>query len=145
MTVTDQVIKTTAFRLDGKMIPAEHKEDIIQSGINFMRSITEAYGTDEGMKLWDAIATTLDPDVKGQIFFAMLTGDYNGVVSISSFQVGSDRVWRIKAIRTVTGLGLKEAKDLSDMLDSGKTIKLNINPKQRNEILSELRNAGFHV
>jgi hypothetical protein len=127
------------------MIPAEHKEDIIQSGINFMRSITEAYGTDEGMKLWDAIATTLDPDVKGQIFFAMLTGDYNGVVSISSFQVGSDRVWRIKAIRTVTGLGLKEAKDLSDMLDSGKTIKLNINPKQRNEILSELRNAGFHV
>lgn len=127
------------------MIPAEFKEDIIQSGINFMRSITEAYGTDEGMKLWDSIANTLDPDVKGQIFFAMLTGDYNGQVSISSFQSGSDRVWRIKSIRTVTGLGLKEAKDLSDLLDSGKTIKLNINPKQRNEALAELRNAGFHV
>ena len=95
------------------MIPADFKEDIIQSGINFMRSITEAYGTDEGMKLWDTIASTLDPDVKGQIFFAMLTGDYNGVVSISSAQAGSDRVWRIKAIRSVTdpSLGLKEAKD----------------------------------
>ena len=127
------------------MIPAEHKEDIIQSGINFMRSITEAYGTDEGMKLWDTIATTLDPDVKGQIFFAMLTGDYNGVISIASTQAGSDRVWRIKAIRAVTGLGLKEAKDLSDLLDNGKTIKLNINPKQRNQALAELRNAGFHV
>lgn len=129
------------------MIPAEHKEDIIQSGINFMRSITEAYGTDEGMKLWDAIASTLDPDVKGQVFFAMLTGDYNGVVSISSAQAGSDRVWRIKSIRSVThpSLGLKEAKDLSDMLDSGKTIKLNINPKKRSEALAELRNAGFHV
>lgn len=127
------------------MIPVEHKEDIIQSGINFMRSITEAYGTDEGMKLWDTIANTLDPDVKGSIFFAMLTGDYNGIVNIASFQTGSDRIWRIKAIRAVTGLGLKEGKELSDTLDSGKPIKLNINPKTRNEALKELRNAGFHV
>lgn len=127
------------------MIPAEHKEDIIQSGINFMRVITEAYGTDEGMKLWDTIANTLDPDVKGQIFFAMLTGDYNGIIKVSSFQQGSDRIKRIKTIRIVTGLGLKEGKDLSDMLDSGKTITLNIDPKKRNECLSELRNAGFHV
>ena len=127
------------------MIPAEYKEDIIQSGINFMRAITEAYGTDEGIKLWDTIASTLDPDIKGQIFFAMLTGDYNGIINVASFQQGSDRVWRIKSIRAVTGLGLKEAKDLSDMLDSGKAIKLNVNPKQRQEALSELRNAGFHV
>ena len=127
------------------MIPAEYKEDIIQSGINFMRSITEAYGTDDGMKLWDAIATTLDPDVKGQIFFAMLTGDYNGVIKVSSFQLKSDRIWRIKAIRAVTGLGLKEAKDLSDVVDSGKTIQLQIDPKRRGESLNELRNAGFNV
>lgn len=129
------------------MIPAEHKEDIIQSGINFMRSITEAYGTDEGMKLWDTIATTLDHDVKGQIFFAMLTGDYNGVISISGAQAGADLARRIKAIRSVTNfsLGLKEAKDLSDLLDAGKTIKLNIDPKKRNQALAELRNAGFHV
>lgn len=126
------------------MIPVEHKEDIIQNGINFMRSITEAYGTDEGMKLWDVIASTLDPDVKGQIFFAMLTGDYNGVVSITSFE-GADRINRIKAIRTVTGHGLKEAKDLSDLLDSGKKITLKVNPKQRLEALAELRAAGFHV
>ena len=126
------------------MIPAEHKEDIIQSGINFMRSITEAYGSDEGLKLWDSISSTLDPDVKGQIFFAMLTGDYNGVVSITSFD-GADRINRIKAIRMVTGHGLKEAKDLSDLLDSGIKIKLNINPKQRTAALAELRAAGFHV
>ena len=127
------------------MIPAEHKEDIIQSGINFMRSITEAYGTDEGMKLWDTIATTLDPDVKGQIFFAMLTGDYNSIIKVSSFQQGSDRIKRIKTIRVVTGHGLKEAKDLSDLLDAGKQIQLNIDPKKRIDALIELRRAGFHV
>lgn len=127
------------------MIPVEHKEDIIQSGINFMRSITEAYGADEGMKLWDAIASALDPDVKGQIFFAMLTGDYNGVIKVASFQKGSDRIQRIKSIRVVTGHGLKEAKDLSDMLDGGIQIQLQVDPKKRNEALKELRNAGFHV
>lgn len=129
------------------MIPADHKEDILQSGINFMRSITEAYGTDEGMQLWEQIASVLDPDIKGQIFFAMLTGDYNGIVKIHSAQSGADRIWRIKAIRSVTtpSLGLKEAKDLSDLLDTGKTITLNVNPKKRNEALKELRLAGFNV
>lgn len=129
------------------MIPAEYKQDIIQSGLNFMRSITDAYGTDEGIKLWETISSVLGPDVKGQIFFAMLTGEYNGIVSISSFNPHSNRVWRIKAIRSVTepSLGLKEAKDLSDLLDSGKLIKLNVNPKQRNQALTELRGAGFYV
>lgn len=127
------------------MIPAEYKESIIQSGINFMRNITEAYGADEGMKLWDSISSTLDPDVKGQIFFAMLTGEYNGVITISSHKFGANRVSMIKAIRVVTGLGLKEAKDLSDDLSGGKSIKLNCDPKRRDLYLQELRNAGFNI
>lgn len=127
------------------MIPADRKDDVIQSGINFMRSITEAYGTDDGMKLWDTIASTLDPDVKGEIFFAMLTGEYNNIISISSYQPGLNRVGMIKAIRAVTGLGLKEAKDLSDELTNGKVIKLSCDPKRRLQYLNELRSAGFNV
>lgn len=129
------------------MIPKDYKEDILQSGINFIRSITEAYGSDEGMKLWDQISSVLDPDIKGQIFFALLTGEYNSIITISSRQSDANRVSLIKAIRSVTkpGLGLKEAKDLSDTLDSGKTIKLTVDPKSRNIALSELRNAGFNV
>ena len=129
------------------MIPAEHKEEVIQSGISFMRSITEAFGADEGMKLWDTIATTLDPDVKGQIFFAMLTGEYNNIVNITGHNPGSDRVRMIKTIRSVDkrGLGLKEAKDLSDYLSNGQMIKLEIDPAVRHMALSELRKAGFHV
>lgn len=129
------------------MIPTEHKQEIIQSGINFIRVITEAYGNDEGMKLWDTIATTLDPDVKGQIFFAMLTGEYNGIINIQSHVTGADRVRMIKTIRNVDkrSLGLKEAKDLSDMLSTGKSIRLEIKPESRAMALSELRRAGFHV
>lgn len=127
------------------MIPTEHKQDVIQSGINFMRSITEAFGTDEGMKLWNTIADTLDPDVKGQIFFAMLTGEYNGIITLTGAMQSANRVTLIKAVRSVSGLGLKEAKDVCDGLWEGKPQKLNVEPKNRNFALRELRNAGFYV
>ena len=127
------------------MIPVEHKQDVIQSGINFMRSITEAFGTDEGMKLWDNIESVLDPDVKGQIFFAMLTGEYNGIVTLTGAMASANRVALIKAVRSVTGMGLKEAKDVCDNLWSGKPQKLNVEPKNRNFALRELRDAGFYV
>lgn len=127
------------------MIPAEHKQEIIQSGINFMRTITDAYGTDEGMKLWDTIASVLDPDVKGQIFFSMLTGEFNGIVTIHSSVPNANKVWRIKALRSVGGYSLKEAKDLCDSLDNGASIKLNVDPKNRHNALRELRSAGFNV
>lgn len=129
------------------MIPTEFKEEIIQSGINFMRSITEAYGVDEGMKLWDTIASTLDPDVKGKIFFAMLTGEYNNIITITGHVPGADRVRIIKTIRSVDkrGLGLKAAKDMIDHLLVGNTVKLEIDPSTRNAALIELRKAGFYV
>lgn len=127
------------------MIPNEHKEQIIQSGIGFMRSITDAYGTDEGMKLWDTIASALDPDIKGQIFFAMLTGEYNNIITVASRSVHSNKISVIKAIRAVTGLGLKEAKDLSDELDSGKSIRLMCDPKHRHSSIKLLREAGVNV
>ncbi len=129
------------------MIPAEHKKQILQNGITFMRTITEAYGSDEGMKLWDGIASVLDPDIKGEIFFALLTGEYDNVITITNCNPTSDRIQRIKTIRSVTmpRLGLKEAKDLSDMVDSGYPIKLTIDSTQRNSCLAELRIAGFHV
>lgn len=128
------------------MIPAEHKSDIIQSGINFMRSITQAYGTDEGMKLWDIIASTLDSDIKGSIFFAMVTGEFNDRITLSSHVPNANRVAMIKAIRVVTGLGLKEAKDLSDEVTyNHKSVTIHCDPKNRISALTELRNSGFNV
>jgi hypothetical protein len=112
-----------------------------------MRSITEAFGNEEGMKLWDTIADTLDPDVKGQIFFAMLTGEYNGIVTLTGSSAHANKVSLIKAVRSVDNrrLGLKEAKDICDMLWEGKPQKLHVDPKNRNMVMRELRDAGFYV
>jgi ribosomal protein L7/L12 len=122
-------------------IPVEHKEAIICSGIEFMKSITECYGSDEGMKLWDSIADTLDTSVKGEIFFAMISGQYTTTVRAGGSV--NDRVASIKTIRTYTGLGLKEAKDLSDEMQSGKTVTLKLqDPKQRVNAIRDLRHVG---
>jgi hypothetical protein len=115
--------------------------------MHFMRAITEAYGSEEGMKLWDTIASTLDPDIKGKIFFAMLTGEYNDRLTIqldmTMYRTHVPRVEGIKAIRTVTGMGLKEAKDLHDSMALGKVEKITIDPVRRADAIRTL--AGVYI
>lgn len=126
------------------MIPVNHKERIINDGIHFMRSITECYGAEEGMKLWDQIASVLDPSVKGEIFFAMLAGNFGRTIKISG--IVTNRVSAIKAIRTVTGLGLKEAKDRSDEMQSGRTVTIELmDGIDRSTAIRTLRETGITV
>jgi hypothetical protein len=132
------------------MLPEEHKTAIITDGMQFMRTITEAYGAETGMQLWETIANTLDPEVKGQIFFAMITGEYNSKLHISYKHVtpgqSSNAVAAIKAIRTVTQCGLKEAKDMWDnMRDTGQRITLTVNPDKLKQARTELINGGLAV
>jgi Ribosomal protein L7/L12 C-terminal domain len=132
------------------MLPEEHKVAIITDGMQFMRSITEAYGADAGMQLWDTIASTLDPDVKGQIFFAMITGQYDTKLHISVKMPAPGQAYNavqaIKAIRTVTGLGLKEAKDMWDnMKDNGARVTLTVDADKHKQARTELINGGLTV
>jgi ribosomal protein L7/L12 len=93
------------------------------------------------------MADTLDPSIKGHIFFAMLTGEYNSVISIYKFESAANKVSMIKALRTVDKrrLGLKEAKDMCDSLLLGNSIKVEVEPNTRNSALLQLRMAGFTV
>lgn len=136
------------------MMPEEHKTAIISNGLHFMRSITECYGSEKGMELWEKIADTLDPEVKGQIFFAMITGTYNDKIEIRG--VGSagqnNAVACIKAIRQYSGLGLKEAKDVYDRLRQSAIYEgasrpefIKVKPENYHAALSSLRNAGLTV
>ena len=135
------------------MIPEDHKTAVISNGIHFMRSITEAYGADEGLKLWDTIASTLDPDVKGQIFMAMITGTYNNRVHLKGLghMAVNNGVACIKEIRTWSGLGLKESKDMYDRLrnrefDSSPSQEfVKVKHEDYHKAVAGLRNVGFTV
>ena len=128
-------------------LPDDHKADIITNGLHFMRSITEAYGSDKGLELWEQITSVLDPEVKGQIFFAMITGQYNNRILLKGLEEEINVIWCIKAVRQWTGYGLKEAKDLVDRLKSplGHTEHITVNPEDHGNAYRELRRVGFKL
>jgi hypothetical protein len=135
------------------MIPEEHKTSLITNGLHFMRAITEAYGADTGLELWEQITNVLDPDVKGQIFFAMITGQYNDRILLKGLGAvaSANAVACIKELRTWSGLGLKESKDIYDRLrdrtyDSRPSTEyLKVSPEQYSQAVAGLRNAGFTI
>lgn len=128
------------------MIPQDHNNAVISTGLHFLRAITEAYGSDQGMQLWETIANTLDPDVKGQIFFAMLTGTHNDTVVVRGIQLnGIDKVKCVKEIRNWTGLGLKEAMDAYNTVHHGGTARLTVKPSEHHQAVTGLRNVGLVV
>jgi hypothetical protein len=132
------------------MIPEEQKDEIISAGISFMRSITNVYGSDIGLKLWEKIADSVDEDLKREIFIAMLTGEFNGnKLILTCPYTGSvhNKISIIKAIRTYDSrrLGLKEAKDLAEILESGKKITLEVDYKLQPTARVEFRKLGLVV
>lgn len=129
-------------------IPTEYEGEIIRNGMLFMRTITNAYGAEEGMRLWDTIASTLDPDIKGKIFVTMLIGGYSGtlVAAIDRRYYNDNRVEGIKAIRAVTGYGLKEAKDAHDDMLLGKSVTLTLTyPEAADYAIRELAKVSIQA
>ena len=56
---------------------------------------------------------------------------------------GSNKIAVIKEVRTITGLGLKEAKDLVEA--GGKTVKEGVSKDEAEEIKKKLEEAGAEV
>ena len=58
-------------------------------------------------------------------------------------EAGSNKIAVIKEVRTITGLGLKEAKDLVE--GAPKEVKSGVNKKEAEEIKKKLEAAGAKV
>ena len=63
-------------------------------------------------------------------------------VTATLVSAGGSKIPVIKALRDITGLGLKEAKDLAD---NGGAIKENISKDEANDIKSQLEELGATV
>ncbi len=64
-------------------------------------------------------------------------------VSVILENAGAGKVAVIKVIREITGLGLKESKDIADA--AGSVVKENISVDEANEIKAKLEEAGAEV
>jgi hypothetical protein len=94
---------------------------LITDSIRFLESLGNYYGAERAMEVWSALGPTVGNDVKGQVFMTMLSGNNHSMrLELSrpatpySGPMHTIAVPVIRAIRTATGLGLKEAKDLWD-------------------------------
>ena len=67
----------------------------------------------------------------------------HATVTVSISDAGAAKVAVIKVVREITGLGLKESKDLVD--NAGSPIKENISMEEANEIKAKLEEAGATV
>lgn len=121
----------------------ESLEEVIFDGIRFLESLTRHYGAEKGMEVWDKMGEAVGDDVKGKVFFSMLTGESSNRVRI---QKGDciQAVSAIKAIRMGTGLGLKDAKDAYD-LSGVKTVTLEVAHEEKRDMVKTLRGIGMKV
>ncbi len=125
-------------------ITTEQMDAIVVDGISFMRSITEIYGSEKGMEVWDKIVNTLDPEIKGNIFFAMLTGTHESRITLSGFYTNANKIACIKIIRQYTGMSLTEAKNAYELSEFN-PVSIKIDAKKRREVVEELRQSGMRI
>ena len=68
--------------------------------------------------------------------------DSNATVTVSISDAGAAKVNVIKVVREITGLGLKESKDI---VDSCGVVKENVSKDEANDIKAKLEEAGATV
>ena len=118
---------------------------VIYDGVRFLESLTKHYGPEKGMELWEAFGPIMGKEVKGKVFFAMLTGQTSGRIRIEANAAqNSNAVAVIKCIRSYTGNGLKEAKDLWDM-SKQQIVTIEVAPDKARDFAKELRALGCMV
>lgn len=74
---------------------------------------------------------------------AEASAEESSEVSVTLESAGANKINVLKEVRTITGLGLKEAKDLVDA--APKVIKEGVKPEEAKEIKEKLEAAGATV
>ena len=97
-------------------------------------------------ELVDAMKEEFGVDPSAGAVAAPAAGDAQdaapSTVTVSIASAGSAKVAVIKVVREITGLGLKESKDI---VDNNGVVKENISVDEANEIKSKLEEAGAEV
>lgn len=124
----------------------DQQENIIGSAITMIQALSEAFGPEHGIKVWETMSEILGPGVKETVFMAMLSGRSSGLITIKAIPVDRrdtlSKISVIKCIRNYTGMGLKEAKDVSDELWIGADKILDVKWQDRPKFANDLRNIG---
>lgn len=89
-----------------------------------LKAVTEVFGLQQGEELYQSIADSFGPGVKGAVMLAMLTGGTSFTVTIYDASKVTQYVELIKTVRKFTGAGLKEARDWCDLARIRKAVEV---------------------
>jgi len=122
---------------------AVSKEDILEtiSNMSVMDVVDLISAMEEkfGVSAAAAVAVAAGPAAGGEVAAAEEKTEFD--VVLTSF--GSQKVPVIKAVREITGLGLKEAKDLVEGAPTN--VKEGVSKAEADEILKKLEEVGASV
>lgn len=132
------------------MLSESDRHSLVGAGIGFLQTVSGIYGAEKGMELWATIADTIDPELKGAVFMAMLSGNFRqDKIFIQQTFLGSSstKIDFIKCLRTYDRrrLSLKEAKDIADRLEQGHQEGLEVEPNLKPTFVVELRKLNMVV
>lgn len=121
-------------------------QQVVFDGMRFLESLITHYGTDKGMEVWEAMGNAVGREVKGRIFFAMVSGEFTNHLKFraGNAELSGNAVSVIKTIRNYTGLSLKETKDLWDYSKTNSTV-IKGKPDELRKLRVDLRTLGCDV
>lgn len=104
---------------------------------NLVKAMEEKFGVSA------AAAVVAAPQAVGGAAAGASAEDDGGKVNVILASAGAQKINVIKAVREITGLGLKEAKDLVD--GAPKPVKEGVDKKDAEEMKKKLEAAGAKV
>lgn len=118
-------------KIENKDIIEAIKEKTILEVKELVDMMKEEFGVDPS-----AVAVAAAPAQ------AEAAGDADAAKTVVLAAAGDQKLQVIKVLREITGLGLKEAKDLAD---NGGNVKENVSSDEANEIKAKLEEVGATI
>ena len=125
----------------------KYSQNLIWKAQEFARAAKEELGEELGEERVCAMFDAFDPGLQRQMFVQMLMGHNGGSMRVKAvWTSGKQKIAAIKAIRTVTRFGLKEAKDVIDTADEYiAVIEGNWSNDAYNTLKHELAGTGYEL
>ncbi len=126
----------------------DHKKtQLVNNAIIFIHSLTEVYGTEQGIELWDSINRSIPSDIRDSIFLTMIS-TADGQIKCKGLSLPLQEINRvevIKCIRTYTGKNLKETIEILRDLEQDRIFSFYVEPKLVGTIKKQLTDWGIKL
>jgi len=105
--------------------PTPQLDRLLDSALSFRQALLDYLDAESAERVWSVTSDQLGPEIRGELMTRVLRGDFYRTITVTNINIQRyDRIKLIKAVRSATHWGLKEAKDATDALVSTKHLPM---------------------